>query len=415
MRGRPLAWFDRFRLGRKSSAVTTLDIVRELYAAGRMSASGKTVTLDSALRVATSFACGRLIGNGIAQVPLKLMRLSPDGKSRLPATDHPLYDVMCRRPNPWQTSFDFRTTMSWHLEFAGRFLAFKNAPAGTVRELIPLQPGLTRVKREADMSIRYWYRNEIGGEEREIPAEAIWHVRGPSWNGWDGMDTLSVARDALGLSMAIEDSQSSLHKNGVRPSGVYSVEGKLDAGQYDALAAWLKKAHAGAENDGMPMIVDRAAKWMSTAMTGIDAQTHETRMAQIAEVCRYFGVMPIMVGYSDKAATYASAEQMFLAHAVHCLSPRWTMYEQSMDAFLLTERERAQGYYFDFVEEGMIRGAAKDTKDVLLGYVNGGLMTPNEGREKLDLNPDSDPDSNKLRIPVNTVQDPSAVEKPAPA
>jgi hypothetical protein len=37
-------------------------------------------------------------------------------------------------------------------------------------------------------------------------------------------------------------------------------------------------------------------------------------------------------------------------------------------------------------------------------------MTPNEGRAKLDLNPDADPASDKLRIPVNTVQDP---KKPA--
>jgi HK97 family phage portal protein len=395
--------------------MTSLDLFREIYGAGRMSASGKSVTLESALRVATSFACGRLIGNGMSQVPLKLMQLSADGKTRLPAVTHPMYDVMCRKPNPWQTSFDLRTTMSWHLEFTGRFIAFKNAPAGRIRELIPLQPGLTRVKRESDGALRYWYRNEVGGEEREIPADSIWHVRGPSWNGWDGMDTLAQARDALGLTMAIEDSQSELHKNGVRTSGTYSVEGKLDPKQYDDLAAWLKKTYAGSDNAGVPMILDRGAKWLSQAMTGVDAQTYENRMAQIAEVCRYFGVMPIMVGYSDKAATYASAEQMFLAHAVHCLSPRWTMYEQSMDAFLLTDREREQGFYFDFVEEGMIRGSAKDTMDVLLGYLNGGAMYANEVRAKLDLNPDPDPASNKLRIPVNAVQDPNASGTPPPA
>jgi hypothetical protein len=36
-------------------------------------------------------------------------------------------------------------------------------------------------------------------------------------------------------------------------------------------------------------------------------------------------------------------------------------------------------------------------------YVNGGLMTPNEGRAKLDMNPDSDPKSDQLRIPANIV------------
>ena len=45
----------------------------------------------------------------------------------------------------------------------------------------------------------------------------------------------------------------------------------------------------------------------------------------------------------------------------------------------------------------------RDTKETLLGYVNGGMMTPNEGRAKLDLNPDTDPASDRLRIPANIV------------
>ena len=42
-------------------------------------------------------------------------------------------------------------------------------------------------------------------------------------------------------------------------------------------------------------------------MTGVDQQLIETRKHQIEEICRAFRVMPIMVGFSDKAATYASA------------------------------------------------------------------------------------------------------------
>lgn len=62
----------------------------------------------------------------------------------------------------------------------------------------------------------------------------------------------------------------------------------------------------------------------NTSMSGVDAQHLETRRFQIEEICRFFGVMPIMIGYSDKASTYASAEQMFLAHVVHTLAPWYT-------------------------------------------------------------------------------------------
>ncbi len=94
---------------------------------------------------------------------------------------------------------------------------------------------------------------------------------------------------------------------------------------------------------------------------------------------------------------------MFLAHLVHTLAPWYSRIEQSIDANLLTDKDRAAGIYSNFVEEGLLRGSATTTKDVILGYVNGGVMTPNEGRAKLDLNPDADPDSDKLRIPTNIV------------
>lgn len=354
------------------------------------------------------FACARVIGNGMAQVPFKLMRAA-NGK-RLPATDHPLYRVLATKPNPWQTSFEFRETLSWHVELCGHAFAFINRLSrGNIQELILFEPGAVTVKRADNGALTYVVRAQ-NGSQREFPEEMIWHIRGPSWNGWDGIEVFRVAREAIGLSMAIEESQAGLHKNGVRSSGAYAVDDKLNQKQMDDLRAWIDKEHAGSGNAGAPLILDRGAKWLQTNMSGIDAQTIETRHEQIAEVCRFMGVMPIMAGYSDKAATYASAEQMFLAHVVHTLSPRWTRLEQSADAYLLTDEERESGLYFDFVEEGMIRGSVKDTTDAIVNRVNGGLMTPNEGREKLDLNPDDDPASNKLRIPVNTVQKPKPDE-----
>lgn len=397
-----MSWLDFLR-GRKSSSLDgTLAIFRELYGT-QASAFGQSVNTETAMQVSAVFACARVIGQGMAQVPLKLMRAA--GDKREPATEHPLYRVLGSRPNPWQTSYEFRETLSWHVELCGNFFAYKGMIGDEIRELIPFEPGCVTVTRENDYSLTYKAR-WANGQERPIPASLMWHVRGPSWNTWFALEVLKVARAAIGLSMGMEKSQGSTFSEGINTSGVYSVEGTLNSTQKQELSDWIARNYTGSKNAGKPMILDKAAKWTQTQMTAVDAQLLESRREQIAEVCRFMGVMPIMAGFSDKAATYASAEQMFLAHLVHCLAPRWTRYEQSMDEFLLTDRERKEGLYFDFVEEGMIRGSVKDTKDALLGYVNGGLMTPNEAREKLDLNPDSDPASGKLRLPVNVAQQP---------
>lgn len=386
------------RLESKSS-ITTLDLFRELYA-GRKTQSGRTVNVATAIDVSTVFACCRVLGEGVAQVPFQLMRETPGGDRRLKAKDHPLYSKLASSPNRWQTSFEYREMMLWQLVLTGNHYSYINRIGNRIIELIPFDIGQVIVKRDDSLTLTYEV-TAANGSRRTFPAESIWHVRGPSLNGWYGLEAVKHAREAISLAISTEEASAGLHNNGVRPSGVYSVEGALKDDQHASLTKWIEEHIAGSGNAGKPLILDRAAKWVSTQMTGIDAQTLEQRRFQIEEICRFARVMPIMVGYSDKAATYASSEQMFLAHVVHTLAPWFTRIEQSADKNLLTQSERDAGLYFNFVEEGLLRGAAKDTKDTILGYVNGGIMTPNEGRDKLDLNPDADPASNTLRIPVN--------------
>jgi HK97 family phage portal protein len=396
---------DLFPWGRKSASTGGYDLLRDLLGSWAKSNSGKSVTTKTAIEVSTVFACCRVIGNGMAQVPFKLMRESGDGKRRVPAKDHPLYSLLARRPNPWQTSFEFRETLAWHLELCFRAYVFVNRVRDEIVELIPFDPDAVRVERQADYSIKYFVRAD-NGQTQEFPQETIWHLRGPSWNGYEGIEFLKAARHAIGLAASIEEAQAGLYKNGMRPSGAWVVPGKLDQKQYDDLRAWIVANHVGAANAEKPLILDREAKWQQTTVNSIDAQTREMKSQQVEEVCRYFGVMPIMVGYSDKAATYASAEQMFLSHRINCLAPRWKRFEESADATLLSDKEIQDGYYFDFVEEGMIAASAKDKRENIVGLVNGGLMYPNEGRALYELDPDPNPDSNKLRIPVNSAQQP---------
>jgi HK97 family phage portal protein len=376
------------------------DLFTEIYG-GRKTKLGKTVDIRNAIDVSTVFACCRVIGQGLAQVPLKLMKESADGKTRLPAKKHPLYNKLALRPNRWQTSFEYREMLAWHVLLAGNHFSFINRQGGRIVELYPLQPGQVEVKFESG-TLNYKVTAD-DGTSRDFPANTIWHVRGPSMNGWYGLESVKHARESIGLALTLEETAGTMTGRGINTSGVYSVEGTLTADQYKGLAKWIDENIAGPENSGKALILDRSAKWTPTQMSGVDAQALEQRRFQIEEICRFAGVMPIMVGYSDKAATYASAEQMFLAHLVHTMAPWFERIEQSININLLTEKEQNEGYYANFVEEGMLRGSAIDTKDTLLGYVNGGMMTPNEGRAKLDLNPDIDPASDRLRIPANIV------------
>jgi HK97 family phage portal protein len=370
----------------RRKAANSLDLFREIYG-GRLAKSGQTVNWQTALQVSTVLACARVIANGLAQVPLKVFR-EADAK-RLPHPQHPLYWLLHRRPNEWQTSFEFRQTMGLHLVLTGRHYSFVNRLRGSIAELLPLEPGSVVVKRAADGTLSYDVTGAAGKVEN-YPAASIWHVRGPSWSGWEGLDAVKLAREAIGLAIATEEQHARLHANGVHPNGTYSVEGKLSAEQYKQLRQHIVENTTGV-NAGLPLIVDSGATWLQTAMSGVDAQHLETRRFQVEEVCRALGVSPLMVYSSDKATTYASAEQMFLAHVVHTLAPWYEAIEQSADVHLVGETDFRAGVYVKFIVAGLLRGAMKDRGEYLARALGSGgspaWMTQDEVRALEELNP----------------------------
>lgn len=405
----PKFWPARWSFGTKSgltpfSAASLGELLAGVFGGGATK-SGATVTTDSALQVSVVLSCIRVLSEGVAQVPWKLMKVT--GRDRSEARDHPLWDKLHRRPNRWQTSFAFRETMMIHAALTGAAYAFISRVGRDQRiaDLVLLDPKRVRVCIADDGTKTYEVRSINLGTNRTLTEADVWYMPGPSWDGITGMEIVKLAREAIGLAMASEETQSQLHAKGVNASGIYSVEGALQKDQYEQLKSWIAREFAGAANSGKPMILDRNAKWLPTRLSGVDAQHLETRKHQVEEVCRMFRVMPIMAGQSDKAATYASAEQMFIAHLVHTLMPWYERIEQSADCYLLTDQERADGYYTLLEPTGMLRGSLKDTSEYITKLTSTGVLTRNEGREMLDRNPIEGLDV--PLTPINLLGDPT--------
>jgi len=368
------------------------------------SRSGQSVTLASSLEVTAVLGCVRVISEDVAQVPLKLFRKRADGGSD-EEREHPLADLLDVGPNDWQTGFDFVENAVIQAALGGNFYSFKNKVRGTIKELIPFPPGAV-AERWEDFVPTYSCLT-TSGAHKDFPAEAIWHLRGPSIDTKTGMAAVRMAREAIGLAMAMEEAHAKLHANGAQTSGMYSIETKLDDQQYKKLSAWISAQIAG-ENRFKPFVLDNGAKWTPTSMTGVDAQHLETRRHQIEEICRSFRVMPIMIGHADKAATYASAEQMFLAHVKYTLQPWFRRIEKSIDKHLLTREDRAKGIYAKFLPNALMRGAARDRAEFYYKMWSMGTLNPNEIRAMEEQNPYTGGDT--YRVQLNTTD----ASKPAP-
>lgn len=355
------------------------------------SKTGVSVNLSTALTVTTVLACVRLVANGIAQVPLRAYVRSEVRIGRRKRTNHPILDVLGWKPNPWQTAFEFIQTLLLHLLLTGNAFVFKSMIAGKIGELIIIEPRHVTMIRQPDMTLIYEIAGEDGRYQR-LTSREIWHIRGLSVNGWAGLDIVRQTREAIGLALATEETHALLHRNSAQMSGVLSVEGNLAAEQYKMLQGWVADQVAG-QNRHKPLIMDRAAKWYATRMSGVDSEHLATRKFEIEEICRGLGVIPMMVGSTEKNATYASAEQMFIAHVVHTLTPWARCIELSAEINLLDEGDDVD---LSFDLKGLMRGAAKDRAEYnakALGTGGGdGWATQNEIRDEegFDWRPDGD-------------------------
>jgi len=351
--------------------------------------SGVSVTTDSAFRVTVVLICARVISEGLAQFPFKLYRELEAGGSEV-AKDHSLHRLIHRRPNPWMTSFEFREALTLHAVMTGNGYAFKNMIRDEVKELIPLVPNCTTVHQQPDSTLRYEY-NTGDGKMRMFSADQILHIRGPSWNGYLGMNVVQLAREAIGLAIATEETHSRFHANAAQPGGVLSIKGALDdKGRQRLKEQWLQ-FQTGMQNKYKTAVLDQDATWTPLTMSGVDAQHLETRKHQIEEVCRAFRVFPQMAGFSDKTSTFASAESFFIAHVQHCLGPWVERWEQAVTRDLIGDAKENASLFAKLNVTAMLRGTPKARAEYFKAALGSGgapaWMTQDEVRALEELNP----------------------------
>lgn len=370
-------------LGRLFARKGFADDVRALLL-GAPARAGVSVTWATALQVSAVLACVRVIAEGTAQIPLRLMR--ERDRVRAAATDHPLHVLLHRAPNAWMTSFEFRELLTMHAALAGNgFALVIRDGARRVRELLPVPPGIVTVKQEEDWTIRYEIRWPKGGLN-VIPRDGMLHIRGPSWDGVRGLDATRLARESVGLAMASEAAQAQLLGNGGMPSGLLTTEQSLKPADAQVISdAWAK--NYGGDNRGKVAVLWAGMKFSPLSVTSADAQTLETRRLQTEEVARAWRVFPHMIGAGQQATTYASAEAFFTAHVVHTLAPWIERWEQVLDRDLLTDADRRDGLYAKFFVQGLLRGNTQQRAQFYQSGIQSGWLTRNEARELEDLNP----------------------------
>lgn len=361
---------------------TSDELTTAIRQASMGSASGMPVTPDTAMRVSAVYACVRLISGAVANLPLHIKR-RVDADTREDLSSAPVWSVLRRKPNGWQTPSQFKRMMQAHILLRGNAYAQIVRSRGNVIALNPLHPDRMEVKQTDALDLVYEYTRRDG---RKVPMNQseVMHLVGLTLDGVNGVSAITYARETIGLSMAQERHGATTFKNSARPSSVLSHPNKLGPEGVENLRASLNAYRSGGESEGQALILEEGMSISPISMTAEDAQWIESRKFSRTDIAMFFGVPPHMIGDTEKSTSWGSGiEQQSIGFVTYTLEDHLTTWEETINRDLVSEAD----VYSRFNRKALVRGDIKTRWEAYVKAMQWGVYSPNEVRKLEDENP----------------------------
>ena len=363
----------------------------------------KNVTPNSTLQLSTAFACTRLNSRTIGSLPRKLLRRR-SGADLVPAEDHPLYAVL-NNPNPDQTPMEHWEGQVAALNLRGNaYSRIGRRGDGQVVALWPMNPDAVRPYRTAEGERRYIVSGG-GVTSDDLPASEVFHLRGFGAGGDMGLSPIAFGRQTLATALAAEEVAGTTFASGLQVAGFVELAAntKMTAEQRQQLVELFAK-FAGSSQTGKVMPLEAGWKFTPLKMTAEDAQLLESRRFGVEEICRWFGVFPIMIGHAAQGQTMwgSGIEQLMLAWLTLGLGTELERIEQAVEKQLLLPADRGL-YKVEHSIEGLLRADSAARAALYSSLGQNGVMKRNEMRAKENLPRDPSPGADMLTVQSNLI------------
>lgn len=359
--------------------------------------TGETVDECRALNISAVYRAVSLISGSIATLPLRAIETDDEGrKYRKPSwLDNPYGPV--DDETIYQGTQEFwKRTVSAHFALYNEVFLFKvRNNAGAIVGALPIHPLAVRVEVDDNApGKRLYYVTQDDGKELPLGTDDILHVIGLSTDGVRGISVLEKARNSFGIALAGERSAGTVMKNGPQHNVLVSAPNEdLTETEAKSIVDGVRANIAGADNAGKIVAINRALTLSPFTMSYQDAQFLETRVFQIEEIARWFGIPPHLLGQTEKQTSWGTGVAEQNAGLQRYVLNSITTCIQEGVSRLLAKKVKAE---FDYA--GFLAPTPKDEIELILAEMNGGLITPNEARALRNLPPVEGGDT--LRTPA---------------
>jgi HK97 family phage portal protein len=342
-----------------------------------------TITPSTAPLNPDVYAATRVLSDAAASCPLIVYRRRGDGE-RQRASGRTA--ELLRAPAEGMTQASFVSTVMAHLLLWGNcFLGKYRDADGRVEQLIPMDPSQVAVERRKG---RIVFTVSSVGQTREYGLDDLIHIKSLSTDGLAGLSPIRAMRAALELNEATRTASTALFQNNARPSGILSMDHRVNADQAQIVKGQWNTGHAG-ENAGGIAVVSGEIHFTPVAMSADDAQFIEARRLTATEIARAFRIPAWMISAGDASSqTYSNVESQMLSFVMLSLRPWLTVIEQALAA----DRDLFSASLFpEFLIDGLLRADSKTRAEIYTAALDPvtGWLRRDEVRRLENLEPET--------------------------
>jgi HK97 family phage portal protein len=342
------------------------------------------INIDTAASFHADFACKTLIARDIGKMRVKLSEKAGNIWSE---TTNPAFSPVLRRPNTYQTRNQFWE--SWMLSKLGRgntYVLKERDQRNVVVALHVLDP--TRVHPLVADDGSVFYRldsdNLAGIDSITVPAREIIHDRfNCLFHPLVGTPPVFASGLASMLGLNAQKASALLFENSSMPGGLLTAPGEISEIEEKRIKEeW--EARFSRINLGRVAVLSGGMKYEKMAMTNVEGQMVESLKWSAEVVCSVYHVPPYKVGVGA-LPSYNNVQALNVEYYSQALQSHIEEIEELLDHALGIGWGEGLGTEFD--TDTLLRMDSTTQVAAIQVAVGAGVMSPNEGRAKLDLKP----------------------------
>lgn len=331
---------------------------------------------DIALQISTVYACARLLAGTVSSLPLMVFKEDSRGNRKVDRGSR-LWTILHDQPNAVMTASDFWQAMilQWALR-GNAYAQIVRDAVGDVISLWPLSSDQMTVFSDKETG-RLVYQYVRDSQTYDLTPDQVLHIKDIG-TGILGFSKLEFMGSSVQEAMATQKYTMQNAQNFGRPSGILTVDHVLDRkkGQADAVGRALGSFKS---ESGKLIVLEADMKFQQVALTPEQSQLLESRKYGVEEICRWFGVPPVLIGASGATTWGSGIAEIVSGFHKFTLNPLLKSIEQALESRILRAEERGS-VVIEFNLDAFFRGDLQSRYAAYATAVQNGFKTRNEVR-----------------------------------